>query len=226
MYHCNEAKLQVVIAEDRFRELEDKRAAVISAGEIFSEQRNYLEAQRVREQVIQRFEDLTMSVAAITNLVERCRLALLSGDGTALIAGGSAGEFEFVIEETSSELLQLSGVCLGSEIYPDLNPGKAVIRQSQLLDAALLRDNYPPAFLLLSEEEQQLVCNAFMRQLAIQMNPENPTLGRHQVISLIEAGESLRKRLGPGIEEFLKLTTAGISTKRVIPIKPLSIPLE
>lgn len=226
MYHCSEAREQVVIADARFRDLEDRRAAAISAGELFKETSEYLKAQRLREQAIQKFDDLTMTVAAITKLLDRCRTALHSGDGTALIGGGTAIEFEFAIQEVSSELLQLSGVSEGSELYPDLDPGKAVLRQSQLLDAALMRDNLPPVFLLLSEHEQQLVGNAFIRQLAVQMNRNNPVLGRHQVISLIDAGESLRQRLGPGIEEVLKLATSEAKSKRVIPIKVLSNQLE
>lgn len=226
MYHCSEAKEQVVLADERFYDLEDRRAATVAAGEIFAEQRDFLDAQRLREQAIQRFEDLTMNVAAITKLLERCRLALRDGEGTALIGGGSAFEFEFAIQEVSSELLQLSGVCESSELYPDLDPGKAVLRQSQLLDAALLRDRMPPVFLLLSEEEQKLVGNAFMRQLAVQMNPQNPVLGRHQVISLIDAGDSLRQRLGLGIEEVLKIATTKAKTKCVIPIKALPSPQD
>ncbi|KAI3603827.1 putative membrane protein (plasmid) [Cupriavidus necator H850] len=46
-------------------------------------------------------------------------------------------------------------------------------------------------FMLLSEQEQLLAGNAFMRRLAQQMNPANPALGQRQVIRLMDAGESL-----------------------------------
>lgn len=79
-----------------------------------------------------------MTVAAVTKLITQCRPALKNGDETALVANGGIAEFEFAIEEADSELLQLSGVCEGSILYPDLDLGKAVLRQSQILDAALM----------------------------------------------------------------------------------------
>ncbi len=45
-------------------------------------------------------------------------------------------------------------------MYPDLGPGKAVIRRSQLLDAALYQDNLPPVFMRLSEQDQLRVGNS------------------------------------------------------------------
>lgn len=220
-YHCAEAKEAVVLAEERFRRLEDSRASALSQGLLFSEQNQYLEAQRHREQAIKKFEDFAMNVAAITKLIERCRRALHDGNGTSLISNGGGVEVEYVIEEIDSELLQLSGVCEGSLIYPDLDPGKAILRQSQILDAAFIRDQMPPVFLMLSEEEQRLVASAAIRQLAEQMNPDNPRLGRYQLISLIDAGQSLRERFGPAMEEILGHAVSSLEPRRVIPIRVL-----
>ena len=58
-------------------------------------------------------------------------------------------------------------------------------------DAVLYRDDLPPVFMLLSEEEQLRAGNAFMRHLSTQMNPQNPALGQREVIRLIDAGERL-----------------------------------
>jgi hypothetical protein len=204
MYHCNEARAEVIRAEDRFLELENLRADALNSGRLFAQQPEYLQAQRVREQTIQRFDELVMTIAAITRLIERCRVALNSGDGTALVAGGNSQNIEFAIQEVDSELLQLSGVCEGTEIYPDLMPGKAVLRRSQLLDAALQREDIPPAFLMLSEQEQMSIGNAFTRQLAIQMNPSNPSLGKYQVISLIDASKSLSRLIGIDVSAALE----------------------
>ena len=76
-----------------------------------------------------------------------------------------------------------------------LEPGKAVFRRSQLLDAVLYRDKLPPLFMLLSEQEQLLAGNAFMRHLAQQMNPSNLALGQREVIRLMDAGERLSEYL-------------------------------
>ena len=216
-YHCYDAREQVVVAEQRFRDIEDRRAAILAADEIFTEQKQYLEAQRALEQAVQKFDELTQTVAAITLLMERCRVQL-AADGTALIAVGGSAELEFAIEEIDSELLQVSGVCEGTLLYPDLEPGKAILRQGQLLDAALMRDHLAPVFMGLTEDEQKLVGSAFLRQLGLQMNPHNPALGRYELISLIDARKSLRDRLGGAVEDALRIATTEGAPQRAIPI--------
>jgi hypothetical protein len=78
-----------------------------------------------------------------------------------------------------------------------------VFRRSQLLDAVLYRDDLPPVFMLLSEQEQLLVGNAFMRHLARQMGPTNPALGQRKVISLIDAGASLSQHFDVDLTALL-----------------------
>ncbi|WNO03169.1 gamma-mobile-trio integrase GmtZ [Rhodoferax mekongensis] len=220
-YHCYDAKEQVVLAEQRFRALEDRRAEALSTDQIFQEHKQYLEAQRTLEFSIRKFDELTQTLAAITRLMERCRKVLSSGEGVSLISVGGQQELSYAIEEVSSELLQLSGVCEGSVLYQDLDPGKAVLRQGQLLDAALMRDSLPPVFMTLTEEEQKLVGSSLLRLLAAQMNPENPALGRYEVISLIDARQSLRNRLGASVDEALRVAVTNSSEARAIPFKPL-----
>jgi hypothetical protein len=109
-------------------------------------------------------------------------------------------------EETESELLQLAGVCENVEVYSDLEPGKAVFRRSQLLDAVLYRDDLPPVFMLMSEDEQLRAGNAFMRRLAQQMDPANPALGQRQVIRLMDAGVSLSQHFDMDLASLLPTT--------------------
>lgn len=207
-YHCYDAKEQVVFAEDVFRSVDDRRADALAQDRVFQEAREHKDAQRALEQAVQKFDALTQTLAAITRLMERCRAALETGEENALLASGGMGEFEYAIEEVDSELLQLSGVCEGSLLYNDLDPGKAVFRQGQLLDAALVRDNLPPIFLTLTEQEQKFAASAFLKQLGKDMNPENPSLGRYQVISLVDARESLKGRLGGAVDEALRIASA------------------
>ena len=222
-YHCFDAREQVVVAEQKLREWEDLRAEALARDQVFPQQKEYLVAQRVLEQAINRFDVLTQTAAAVTRLVERCKVALEKGDGSSLLAVGSISDFQFAIEEVDSELLQVSGVCEGTLLYSDLEPGKAVLRLSQLLDAALVRANMPPAFMLLAEEEQKLCSSAWLKHLALQMNPKNPALGRFEVIKLIDARKSLRERLGDGVEDALKIAMQDSVPHIVLPIKQLEV---
>lgn len=123
-----------------------------------------------------------------------------------LVAAGTVGDVNIAFEEIESELLQLTGVCENAEVYSDLEPGKAVFRRSQLLDAVLYRDAQPPIFMLLSEQEQLLAGNAFMRRLAQQINPGNPALGQREVIRLMDAGLSLSQHFDMELTALLPRT--------------------
>ncbi|WP_425219001.1 gamma-mobile-trio integrase GmtZ [Ralstonia solanacearum] len=208
-YHFDEARIACVSREIELQDLKKQKADAEDTGQPFSRLEAYRQAERVWESAMKRFSDLAEDLVACWRLIERCKVALEApqGDGTQLVAAGTAGDVHVGFEETESELQQLAGVCENVEVYPDLEPGKAVFRRSQLLDAVLFRDDLPPMFMLLSEQEQLLAGNAFMRRLAQQMNPENPALGQRQVISLMDAGASLSRHFDMDLASLLPTTT-------------------
>ncbi|OAE14244.1 integrase [Pseudomonas simiae] len=210
-YHFDEARNACITREKELQGLKKQKADAEDAGQPFTQLDAHRQAERVWESAIKRFSDLAEDLVACWRIIERCKAALEvpQGDGTQLVASGTTNEVRVAFEETESELLQLAGVCENVEVYPDLEPGKAVFRRSQLLDATLYRDNMPPMFMLLSEQEQLLAGNAFMRRLAQQMNPAFPALGQRQVIQLMDAGVSLSQHfdmdlftLLPAINQF------------------------
>ena len=216
-YHFDEARNACLGHEANLQELKRRRAAAETAGEPFGELDAVRQTERTWETSMKRFSDLAEDLVACWRLIERCKAALdnPTGKGTALVAVGTAFDVDVAFEETESELLQLSVVCQDAEVYPDLEPGKAIIRRSQLLDAALYQDDLPPMFMKLSEQDQLRVGNAFMRHLAGQMDPENPALGQRRVIELIDAGERLSDYLGVDLNKFLPVGAAR-------PLKPVS----
>lgn len=203
-YHFDEARNLCLAREADLQDLKRRRAEREAANEPFDELSALRQAERIWETSMKRFSDLAEDLVACWRLIERCKATLDKpvSDGTALVAVGTAFDVNFAFEETESELLQLSIVCQNAELYPDLEPGKAIMRRSQLLDAALYRDDLPPMFMHLSERDQVRVGNAFMRHLAGQMDPENPALGQRRVIELIDAGERLRDYLGVDLDKF------------------------
>jgi len=204
-YHFDEARNACLSRENELQDLKKQKAEAEDAGQPFTRLDAYRQAERVWESAMKRFSDFAEDLVACWRLIERCKAALEApqGDGTQLVAAGTAGDVHIAFEETESELLQLAGVCENVEAYPDLEPGKAVFRRSQLLDAVLYRDELPPVFMLLSEQEQLLAGNAFMRRLAHQMNPENPALGQRQVIRLMDAGLSLSQHFDMDLASLL-----------------------
>jgi hypothetical protein len=204
-YHFDEARNACLARENELQDLKKQKADAEDAGQPFTRLDAYRQVERVWESAMKRFSDLAEDLVACWRLIERCKAALEApqGDGTQLMATGSAGDVHIGFEETESELLQVAGVCENVEVYPDLEPGKAVFRRSQLLDAVLYRDDLPPVFMLLSEQEQLLAGNAFMRHLAQQMNPANPALGHRQVIRLMDAGLSLSQHFDMDLASLL-----------------------
>lgn len=209
-YHSDEAMNAAVKAERQLGELRAARADAEATGKTYDQQESLAQTERVYEAHMQRYSDLTEDVAATVRLMQRCveqakkqAEAPSTADGRALIAVGSALDLQIAVQEVGSELLQLAGVCDAAELYPDINPGKAVFRRGQLLDAALAREGLPPMFLSLSEEDQLVAGNAFLKRLASAANPENPALGRREVIALIDAGKSLGDMLKLDVSNLL-----------------------
>ncbi|MDK3022887.1 VPA1269 family protein [Cupriavidus taiwanensis] len=204
-YHLDEARNACLTRENELQGLKKQKADAEDVGQPFTRLDAYRQAERLWESALKRFSDLAEDLVACWRLIERCKAALDApqGNGTQLMAAGTVGDVQVGFEETESELLQLAGVCENVEVYPDLEPGKAVFRRSQLLDAVLYRDDLPPVFMLLSEQEQLLAGNAFLRRLAQQMNPANPALGQRQVIRLMDAGLSLSHHFDTDLASLL-----------------------
>lgn len=207
-YHFDEARNGCLTRESELQDLKKQKADAEDAGRPFERMEAYRQAERVWESAMKRFSDLAEDLVACWRLIERCKAALEApqGDNTQLVAAGMASDVHVAFEETESELLQLAGVCENVEVYPDLEPGKAVFRRSQLLDAVLYRDDLPPMFMLLGEDEQLRIGNAFMRRLAQQMNPVNPMLGQREVIRLMDAGKRLSQHFDMDFTSLLPTT--------------------
>jgi hypothetical protein len=207
-YHFDEARNDCLTREYELQDVKRQKADAEDVGQPFARLDAYRQAERVWERAMKRFSDLAEDLVACWRLIERCKAALEAqqGGGTQLVAAGTAGDVNVAFEETESELLQLAGVCENVELYPDLEPGKAVFRRSQLLDAVLYRNDLPPVFMLMSEDEQLRAGNAFMQRLARQMDPANPALGQRQVIHLMDAGMSLSQHFDMDLASLLPTT--------------------
>jgi hypothetical protein len=187
-----------------FAEIDSERSAAEKAGRCFGKQNERSKALQRLETATARLSDLEENRAACHRYIEKCVKALNRPDSTCrrLITLGSGFEVKTQIETFDSELRQLVGVCEDVEIDGELDPGKAVLRRSQLLDALYVREGKNPLFLQLSEPQQLLLGNQIMREWAVRANPGDPKLGMREVIDLIDLGEKLSDRLGIDLEEL------------------------
>lgn len=219
-YHFDEARNSCMTAEERLQEMRRLKFEVEASGQPFQQMADFLEHERVYEGAMKKFSDLAETLVATWRLIERCTTLLKEdlANGNQLVAVGDVNDVMVAFEETESELLQLSGVCEGVEVYPDLDAGKAIFRRSQLLDLALCREGSMPVFMTMSEADQLACGNAFMRQLANQVSPSNVQLGMRKVVELMDSGEHLGQMLGIDVAKLVP--PLGTRSRNVIPIRP------
>jgi transposase-like protein len=210
LYHLN---LEQDAAVKHFKEmtaLKKDKARTEQDGFIFSDMKALCSVERRYEAAMIRMSELAANVSAQNRMIERVmKLPDSPGNSMALATAGDSLTINVVLERTDSELLQLSGICGDVEFYPDLDPGKAAFRRSQLLDAALIRDGCKPFFAQLSEEAQLIAGNAFLRKLAHQANSSNSVVGLREVVRIIDVGDSLEELLHIRLPELLPTKEKG-----------------
>jgi len=200
-----ESRKEVQAHSQKLQDLENDRHDAEVANTLFDRSNELRQAMRLLESAMARWQALLQDIFASQRLVDRCIQALVAQEeGMKLISAGWTDDVQWVLEETNSELLQLSGVCQEMEVYPDLPPVReAIFRRSQLLDAALQNEGHRPLFLHLPEQIQLLGGNAYIKAMAVQANPSDAEVGRRTVISLIDARERLHECLGFNLSDCL-----------------------
>jgi hypothetical protein len=210
-YHLGETAHRAKAHEETLEKLMANRAAAERDGQPFTEQNELLRVERLWETALAKADQLANDLSATYRLIKRCYDLVQQANKDAagkqqLIAVGALQDLRIAFVETKSELLPLSGVCADAEVYPDEDPGKAVVRRSQILDSALYREGVPPLFMTLSEEEQLRVGNRFMEELSRLAWPDDPARGLQRVVGLIESGRGLAALgLTADIEQLLEL---------------------
>lgn len=218
-YHLAEAARVAHAHEDALEAIKQRRVQAEEADLPFAEQATYLRAERVWEAAITKVDHLANDLTATFRLIQRCH-ALLErqrsvGSPRQLVAVGGLHDVRVAMEETSSELLQLAGVCLDAELYTDESPGEAVVRRSQLLDSALYREGLAPVFMTLAREEQLTLGNRFLEHLAAQVEPDEPALGLRRIVGVLDAGGRLADLgLHDGAAEIVKALSVGTPVLR------------
>jgi len=194
-YHVSEAAKLAHSYEETLEALKKRRYEAEQQQLYFSEESTYLKYERLWEAELARADQLANDLIATYRLIKRCFDLIEERDGNEdkqlLVAVGNMQDLSLALEDTPSELLQLSGVCQDAELYPDELPGKAIIRLSQFLDSALYREGIEPVFMALHESEQLRLANRLLKHLSCVAQPQDPFVGMRKVIGVIESGRRL-----------------------------------
>ncbi|MYM26494.1 hypothetical protein GTP46_28105 [Duganella sp. FT135W] len=210
LYHLHSAQEIAVAKSFVISDLKKERAACDNSNTPFLHAKMLKDAERLYDNKMVKISDLSLNVAANVKIVDRLiALSENSPKEFALVTAGDNYTARSVMEDTNSELLQLAGICSDVEIYPDLDPGTAVFRRSQLLDAALENSGRPPIFLRMEEKQQLRWGNAFMAQLSKLTNSMDAVAGLRKVVSVIDSGQSLSEVLGIELDSALQISQNG-----------------
>jgi hypothetical protein len=195
---ANEVSLQLSDAADVLAGLEEQLKALRREAyqterrsEIWTrtQELNDLVARTERQASVVDSHGTTLAYA--WRLIVRCLKVAADGDGKAMVATGQAADVRLALREVDSRMLQIHQVCMDAEIQPDIEPGEAVFVRSQWIDAALQRDGHRPVMFTLTKDQQLKVGNRLLDDLGEQRNPDNPALGREDVLLALEHGDSL-----------------------------------
>jgi transposase-like protein len=223
LFHFDTARDECVAVDSELNAIRAQRYELESLGKEFAQVRQLKALERQWEAAMSRFNSRAEDVAACHRLIQRCLNLLEKRDKENLpqqfltLTVGGANEFEAKVEEVGSELMQLAGVCEAYELYPDEQPGTAVLRQSQILDAALVREGLPPVLLLLNEKEQLLVGNALLRKMAEANSPDNVPSGYKAVIGAIDSGQGLSSYLKRPLSSIVLDCRKGLRAPTALP---------
>lgn len=82
-----------------------------------------------------------------------------------LVPVGTVQDVGFLLESEADEMYQLQSICNGAELFPETDASKALLKRSQIIDLTLMFNQKQPVMFSLSEDEQLLAGNQFMRLL-------------------------------------------------------------
>jgi hypothetical protein len=170
--HFNSIGVEVMESSERMRKMQTDIAlaedALFDQGGVEAD-RHKLDAMYGRhESALAALDEIANNWHATYMLIERAR-ALLGvrvsevdvESSVRLVAGGSEGDIGTALRQ-SSQFALYDSVCQHATIYPAKTTPIATLRRGRLLDTMFSRNDKPPIFAALSDDEALLVGNAMV----------------------------------------------------------------
>lgn len=214
-YRASLAAKAAITAEHERDQLLDAQFYALKENLPFTKHAELQQAERRHAQQQMEVNDFAIDLQSCYKIISRLieiEQAREDGDQSQkFVATGSkldiAPPIAFI--ETNSELWQLSMILQDAEFYPEeadnVLKTPAVQKRSQHLNRLLMRNNYTPIFMNMSDEMQLVAGNAMMRAMAHAASPDDRLEGVRYVSGLIEAGEVI-PQLAQGIQAMEHLS--------------------
>ncbi|MFD2442993.1 VPA1269 family protein [Bacillus sp. CGMCC 1.16607] len=167
-YNMGETGKRVIKYQHDIELLENEKYECELNGTIFTKHHELLKYEQLYAQEIQKNDKLANDYNATLRLIDRCMKLIKetsSDDGFQLVTVGSISDVGISINNIEHELEQLQIICNGAELFPETDASKVVLQRSQIIDLTLKDNNKMPVMFSLTEEEQLIAGNQFMRLL-------------------------------------------------------------
>lgn len=167
-YNMGETGKRVIKYQHYIEHLENEKYDCELNGTIFTKQHELLKYEQLYTQELQKNDKLANDYNATLRLIDKCKKIVeetYSDNGLQLVTVGSISDIGISINNTEHELEQLQIICNGAELFPETDASKVVLQRSQIIDLTLKNNNKVPVMFSLTEEEQLIAGNQFMRLL-------------------------------------------------------------
>lgn len=167
-YNMGETGKRVIKYQNEIELIENQKYECELNGSVFTKQHELLKHEQLYAQEIQKNDKLANDYNATLRLIDKCMKIIKSApskDSVQLVPVGSITDVGLNIHNSEHELEQLQIICNGGELFPETDASKAVLQRSQIIDLTLVNNGKNPVMFSLSDEEQLIAGNQFMRIL-------------------------------------------------------------
>lgn len=169
-YAISETAKRISRFQNQTELLENERFEAEQNNGLFDKYEDLLKSEQFLQQEIQKVDDIANNMNATLRLIDKCQKISKDGENVTvtrnqLVPVGTIQDIRFMLESEADELHQLQAICNGAEIFPETDASKALLKRSQIIDLTLMTNNKKPIMFSLSDEEQLLAGNQFMRLL-------------------------------------------------------------
>lgn len=167
-YNMGETGKRVIKYQQDIELLENEKYECELNGSIFTKHHKLLKYEQLYTQEIQKNDKLANDYNATLRLIDKSKKIIeepSSHNGFQLVTVGSISDVGVSIRDSEHELEQIQIICNGAELFPETDATKAVLQRSQIIDLTLKNNNKKPVMFSLTDEDQLIAGNQFMRLL-------------------------------------------------------------
>lgn len=169
-YNISETSKRMLEFQDKIEELEDEKIYCEYNNQIFTKENELFKYTELKKQEVLKNDKLALDYSSTYRLISKCiqlvdNTSSDSEEGVQLVTVASENDIKLSVRNAELEFEQLQVICNGAEIFPETDASKAILKRSQIMDLTLSKNGKQPVMFALTEKEQLVAGNQFMRIL-------------------------------------------------------------